>query len=290
MDQGCRTGQAISMETKEIHVVRDAHTVANRDALEASSTVAAPLIVIEKRLAARERSEPEAALHLRSEIALLGLLGRAEGGFVPRLVSSGEDERGPWLRTEKLAFPTLAHRLDAAGGPLDPAWIERAARAAFGALAALHEASDADGPLGAVHADLSPANVAIDDAGSSAVLLDLALACWRNAPARDGAFRGTVAYAAPEVARGEPPTPASDLFALAATLLHAALGAPPRRGPSLAALIGAAADVPVLSLPLPVSSSELAARGPGHAAIIACLAHEQRERPATAREVVSTLR
>ena len=85
---------------------------------------------------------------------------------------------------------------------------------------------DASGPLSIVHADLSPANLALDDAGARAVLLDLELASWRGAPPpRDGAFRGTVAYCAPETARGEAPTVASDLFALAATFLHAVTGA-----------------------------------------------------------------
>lgn len=242
----------------------------------------------EKRLTARERSEPEAALRLRREAALLAILG---GRVTPRLAEAGEDVAGPFLRTERLLFPTLATRIEA--GPIDAAWLERAACASFRALADLHDAADDRGPLAIVHADLSPANLAIDDGATRAVLLDLELACWRDAPPRtDGAFRGTVQYCAPEIARGEAPLVTSDLFALAASLLHAAIGRPPRStlAPSLAALIGLAAETPILhALDATPELDALRARGPGHAAILACLAHEPDARPDSARAVASRL-
>lgn len=239
----------------------------------------------EKRLSAREREEPVAVARLRGEATLLGLLG---GRVTPKLAAAGDDERGPFLRTERLPFPTLADRI--AEGAIDAGWLERAACAAFRALADLHEAADDRGALAIVHADLSPANLAIDDAGDRAFFLDLELACWRDAPARtDGAFRGTIFYCAPEIARGEAPRVESDLFALAASLLHAAIGRAPRATevPSLAALIGLAAETPILeAAPEHVT---LAARGPGHAAMIACLAHDPGARPRTARAVAARL-
>jgi serine/threonine protein kinase len=256
-----------------------------------TGTDGAPLVTIEKRLSTRERGEPESAARLRGEASLLARLG---GRVTPRLVAAGEDDRGPWLRTEKLPFPTLAERLLRGGGgaALDADWIERAAQASFAALAELHDACDAEGPLRIVHADLSPANLAFDDAGARAALLDLELACWREGAARDGAFRGTIAYAAPEVARGEAPTPRSDLFALAATLLHAVLGAPPREGPSLAALLALAAERPIFDAPelARLTDRAIAARGPGHAAIVRCLAHAPEARPGSARDVLALLR
>jgi serine/threonine protein kinase len=247
--------------------------------------------VFEKRLSTRERDEPEAAARLRSEALLLQALTAHARGVAPRLVGAGQDERGPWLHTEKVPFPTLAQRLDAAaqaGTALDGAWIERSVRAAFAALDALHAASDGAGPLLIVHADLSPANLAVDDEGTRAVLLDFDLASWRGAASRDGAFRGTIGYCAPELARGEVPTVASDLFALAATLLHAITGAAPRSGPSLAALLGAAAERPLLDEPH-VASLDLASRGPVHAALVRCLAHLAGERPGSAAEVIALL-
>ena len=252
----------------------------------------ASVALFEKRLSSRERTEPEAVRRLRSEAELLGMLG---GRITPRLVATGDDERGPWLRTEKLPFPTLAHRLEAAltsgARSLDSSWIERALEAALGAIADLHESSDAHGPLSIVHADVSPANLALDDDGARAVFLDLELACWREAPsARDGAFRGTVAYCAPETARGEVPTVAGDLFALAATFLHAMSGAAPRVGSSFAALLSTAAERPLLDDHPGLATGQLRLRSPVQVTLARCLAHDPRERPASAREALGLFR
>jgi serine/threonine protein kinase len=237
---------------------------------------------VEKRLSARERAEPEAIARLRSEATLLERLSGL--GITPRLLERGEDAGGPWHRIERIRVPTLAERL-AAGRALDAAWIERAVPASLLALATLHEASDAIGPLCVVHADVSPANIALDDDAARAVVLDLDLAWWREGPSRDGAFRGTIGYTAPEIARGERPTQESDLFSLAAALLHAVTGAAPRSGPSLAALLAAAAEFPLLR----DEHRALAARGPGHAALLTCLAHDPAERPASARAALSSI-
>jgi serine/threonine protein kinase len=237
---------------------------------------------VEKRLSARERSEPEAIARLRSEAILLGLLSDADCGVTPQLLAHGEDEAGPWHRIERIALPTVAERLAAAQGcPLDPVWIERAAEAGFRALARLHDATDASGPLHVVHADLSPSNVAIDDHGSRLVLLDLDLAWWRDGPSRDGAFRGTIAYAAPETTRGEPPTVQTDLFSLAAIFLHCATGRPPRTGASFAALLASAAE-----MPLAVADAVLG--GPSRRAVVGCLAHHPPDRPRSAHEVLTS--
>jgi serine/threonine protein kinase len=249
---------------------------------------------VEKRLSSRENREPEAVARLRSEAALLARLSAT--GVTPRLLASGEDGLGPWHRIERVRIPTLAERFARANGPLDPAWLERAVRASFGALASLHEAGDASGPLLVVHADLSPANIAVEDNASRAIVLDLDLAWWREGPVRnDGAFRGTIAYVAPEIARGERPTQQSDLFALAATLLHGVKGVAPRLGtrqgmgkavPSFAALLAMAAEAPLLT---EEDRLLLAAQGPAHAALLSCLAHDPTDRPPSARSVLAAI-
>ncbi len=234
-----------------------------------------------KRLSSRERAEGEAVDRRRLEVRLLAALQPT--GVVPRLVDWGEDDLGPWHRMEHVALPTLAERLEH-GGPFAIDWIERVVPVALESLARIHEASDAAGPLAIVHGDLSPANLAIDDDGSRVVVLDFDLALWRGAPARtDGAFRGTIGYAAPEVARGEPPTPRSDLFSLAAALLHAATGRSPRPTSGslpFPALLALAAEEPLLG---PETVRDLAGRGPGHTALIRCLAHDAAARPPSAR-------
>ena len=225
---------------------------------------------VEKRLSPRERGEPEARARLIAEARLLGLL---RGPSFPRLFASGEDELGPWHRVERILLPTLAERL--ARGPVGRDWLIRAIPVVFRAVADLHEATDEHGPLAVVHGDPSPANFVLDDRAERAVLLDLDLASWRDAHRPfDGAFRGTLSYVAPEVARGEPPTVRSDLFAFAASLLEGLLGHAPRRGDSFPALLARAAEEPL---------------DPGDAppALAACLAHDPAARPASARAALS---
>jgi serine/threonine protein kinase len=224
---------------------------------------------LEKRLSARERGEPEAQKRLLSEAALLEKLGLL--GITPRLLAHGTDGRGPWHRVERIRMPTVAQRIE--GGPSDRDWVERAAASTFRALAALHDASDEYGALAIVHSDLSPGNLAIDVPAERAVLLDFDLATWRERPApRDGAFRGTIGYVAPEVARGETPTVRSDLFAAAASLLHALTGERPRPGDSFPALLAMAAEKP---LQIPVGTPEI---------LVRCLAFAPEDRPSSANE------
>lgn len=224
---------------------------------------------LEKRLSSRERIEPEAEKRLISEALLLQKLARL--GVTPRLLAHGRDARGPWHRVERIRMPTLAERIER--GPSPAQWVERAANAVLRALSALHEAADEAGPLLVVHADPSPSNIAIDDAAEQVVLLDFDLAWWReSAPPADGAFRGTIGYVAPEVARGERPSVKSDLFSVSASLLHALTGERPRPGDSFPALLAMAAEEP---LSLPAHLPEVLRR---------CLAFDPNLRPASAKE------
>lgn len=229
------------------------------------------LTFVEKRLSTRARDDAEAVARFRAEAELLRILG---GRVTPKLVEAGDDERGPFLRMDNVGMPILEERMNASAA-IDPAWIDRAFLASLKALSVLHE-----GDPTVVHADLSPSNIAVADDGTNVVILDLGLAYWSGAPPRDGAFRGTIGYAAPEVARGEMPTPRSDLFSLAAVFLHAATGEHPHEERSFAAALTAVAEIPLLD----DRHRALASRGPGHAALIRCLAHDPASRPASARE------
>jgi len=79
---------------------------------------------------------------------------------------------------------------------------------------------------GIVHRDIKPANVLFDESGR-AYLTDFGVALMRGATSGLTAAEvviGTPEYMAPEQARGERATPASDVFSMGATLRFAATG------------------------------------------------------------------
>ena len=83
-----------------------------------------------------------------------------------------------------------------------------------------------------VHGDVKPANVIVTPE-RQAVLVDFGISHRGHAgeTATPGLVpAGTAGYAAPEVAGGAPPTPASDVFSLAATAFALLTGRPPRPG------------------------------------------------------------
>jgi serine/threonine protein kinase len=95
------------------------------------------------------------------------------------------------------------------------------------ALAFVHE-------RGLVHCDVAPGNIWLD-AKARAHLgdFDSAVACDDGGPPARQADDTTTEYQAPELARGDPPEPRSDLYSLGATLHYILAGAPPL-GPTLA--------------------------------------------------------
>jgi hypothetical protein len=107
--------------------------------------------------------------------------------------------------------------------PMSPAQVARIGAQLADALVALHES-------GIVHCDIKPANIGLTRRGT-AKLLDFG-AAHRFAGAEtvtvNGPFSYTPDYAAPELAQGNIPRPASDVFCLGATLYALVTGAPPR--------------------------------------------------------------
>jgi serine/threonine protein kinase len=135
-----------------------------------------------------------------------------------------------------------------------------------------------------VHGDISPTNLLVTEAREArAVLVDFGLATWLGAPPLDaGPFRGTLAYAAPETARGEPLDGRADDFALAASLLHAATDVPlravPVEGAGAAALFDAGSRALDASHPWRTQAHALF-DGRLADALLACLAFDPRDRP-----------
>ncbi|HEY8091142.1 MAG TPA: serine/threonine-protein kinase [Polyangiaceae bacterium] len=219
-----------------------------------------------KRLGPRARAEPWLRERLKAEG---GLLGRLDGSAAPRLVAAGEDGAGPWIVMEQAEGRTLAERVEQ-DGPAQPDEARRAAEAAFEALATVHAA-------GVVHGDVSPDNVLVDDTGARVILVDFGLAIAAGMPPMPaGPFRGTPAYAAPEVARGEPFGASADVFGMAASVLFLASGEPPRPDAPEAAMILRAAEEPVTPWALRAAARLDPALG---RALVTCCAFDPCDRP-----------
>jgi serine/threonine protein kinase len=237
------------------------------------------------KVAAIERAIPL----LANEASVLRALGEAGVAGVPRLLEAWRDG----FAVERLRIPTLRELGALIRGQIRAAnatsLADAVAERTFARLADVHAARDAwNVPLRVVHGDVSPDNVYVAPDGSSAVLADFGLARWRDgATATDagGAFRGTLLYAAPEVARGEPFDARADDFALAASLLHVTSGIALRGGASGA---GAASEAVML---VEAGTHALDASHPWRAfartsfrpaiadALLACLAFDPRDRP-----------
>ena len=134
-----------------------------------------------------------------------------------------EADGTPWIIMELVPSRSLAQVL-AEDGPLPPA---RAAMMGMTLLEALGSAHAA----GVVHRDVKPGNILVTPDGR-AVLTDFGIATLHGDPGltQAGMVMGTPGFCAPERIRGEPASPASDLWSLGATLYAAVEGRGPFEG------------------------------------------------------------
>ncbi|WP_329787874.1 protein kinase [Lentzea sp. DG1S-22] len=113
------------------------------------------------------------------------------------------------------------------------------------ALAAAHD-------RGVLHRDVKPSNVIVDGQGT-AHLIDFGIARSKgdSTLTATGMMVGTPDFLAPETARGETASPASDSWQLAATVSYALTGHPPRgsRENPISSLMAAAQGEPITKLP-----------------------------------------
>ena len=126
----------------------------------------------------------------------------------------------PWLVMEYVEGQTLADEISR-DGQLSPRRVAEIGAQLAGALARAHERR-------IVHRDIKPANVLIDKAGRPKISdFGIARGQGDDQLTAIGFITGTPGYLSPELARGEDPHPASDVWALGATLYAAVEGRSP---------------------------------------------------------------
>ncbi len=181
--------------------------------------------------------------HLGREVALKRVAGEADAEVlvtrglreartsaalahhhVVRVYDAFEHEGSPWIVMEHVPGPSLSALLEG-GRALPVGQVARIGAQVATALAAAHGA-------GVVHRDVKPGNVLLtDESGQDAKLTDFGIARAEDDHqlTRTGMVSGTAAYFSPELARGEDPSAASDVWALGATLYAAVEGRRPYR-------------------------------------------------------------
>ncbi|MEV6966487.1 serine/threonine-protein kinase [Hamadaea sp. NPDC051192] len=141
---------------------------------------------------------------------------RVAGPYIAPLVDSSADAPIPWLATAYVTGPTLLDAVRAAG-PLPLPTVQGLVAAVATALQAIHS-------YGIVHRDLSPGNVVLAADGPKVIDFGIARATDVSQTFVSRTPLGTPGSMAPEVALGQPATPASDVFALGGIAYFAATG------------------------------------------------------------------
>ncbi|MGW1024514.1 protein kinase domain-containing protein [Streptomyces sp. NPDC002577] len=184
-----------------------------------------------------------------------------------------EDDGLPCIVMEYVPSTTLATLLKG-GRTIPPTEAARIGRGMIAALRAAHAA-------GVLHRDVKPGNVLLG-ADGRIVLTDfgIAMATGTSTLTKPGEVVGSIDFIAPERIRGRTPGPASDLWALGATLYQAVEGRPPFRKDTAVETAYAIAVDP---------AEPMKQAGPLEPLIKALLAKDPEERP-SAEEVERGLR
>ncbi len=197
---------------------------------------------------------------------------------IPAVLDHGEQGDTVYIAFALIDGDTIAEL--AARGLLPPDEVVRIGIAAAEALAHAHG-------QGVVHRDVTARNLMRARDGRVFVLdFGLARAAGQSRHTTSGVTLGTVAYLAPEVARGGEATPQSDLYGLGVVLYEAVAGEPPFRGAVAEAVLYGAANLP----PPPLRERRPDAPAALEALILQLLAKGPGERPSDAHAVAMALR
>ncbi|MEU4655742.1 serine/threonine-protein kinase [Streptomyces sp. NPDC023723] len=164
--------------------------------------------------------QDEFRARFRQEVAA----ARRVGGYWTAPVLDADTEAAvPWVATGYVAGPSLQRVIGHDHGALPERSVRILGAGLAHALQDIHAA-------GIVHRDLKPSNVLITIDGPRVIDFGIARALEAGTAAgltHTGALVGSPGFMAPEQIRGEPLTPACDVFCLGSVLAYAATGTLP---------------------------------------------------------------
>ncbi|KUL37535.1 serine/threonine protein kinase [Streptomyces sp. NRRL F-4489] len=143
------------------------------------------------------------------------------GEWTAPVLDADTEAATPWLATGYIAGPSL-QQVVGGGAPLPERTVRILAAGLARALGCVHAA-------GLVHRDLKPSNVLLTLDGPRVIDFGIARALegMAGGVTHTGAAVGSPGFMAPEQVRGEPLTPACDVFCLGSVLVYAATGRQP---------------------------------------------------------------
>ena len=171
-------------------------------------------------------ADPDFVARFKQEAQSAGALNHPN---VVSVFDFGTDPAGPYIVMEVVDGEDLGS-IVRRGGALPPRQAARLTAQISRAIAAAHA-------VGLVHRDIKPSNVLVTRDGRVKVTdFGIARALAESALTLPGTTLGSVHYFAPEQARGEPATPASDIYSLGIVLYELLTGHRPWEGDSAAAI------------------------------------------------------
>ncbi|MEU5108946.1 MULTISPECIES: protein kinase [unclassified Streptomyces] len=189
---------------------------------------------------------------------------RIRGGCTARLVAADLEADRPWFATQYVPGPSLHDKVNE-DGPLPAAQVAAIGSALAEGLLAVHEA-------GVVHRDLKPSNILLSPKGPRIIDFGIAWATGASTLTHVGTAVGSPGFLAPEQVRGATVTPATDVFALGATLAYSSMADSPfGQGSSEVMLYRVVHEEPQLA-GVPDALAPL---------LHACLAKDPEDRPST---------
>ena len=177
---------------------------------------------------------------------------RVSGVFTAAVIEADAEADLPWLATAYVPAPSLS-TLVRKTGPLPVPAVRWLAAGCAEALQSIHRA-------GLLHRDVKPSNVLVAPDGPRVIDFGVARAAERVQLTVTRGSPGTPAYMAPEQARdSSQASPASDVFALGATLVFAATGHAPYHGETVMDILVRLATEPPDMAGVPAELTELIA-------------------------------